>query len=165
MWFACKLYSCYSKTLIRYTNYSLKSTQQKTYSISHLLGTVTTQWVDSDGVVTVIADRRELILVQLWSDATWLGDKPKASVTSAAWGYKNEGPCAIYRVGSKLVWKHHKAYKVNQSQNSTYRNLNSCIQRKHDNRYTMSPSGQETHLWHDQGEWVGCREYWFWVTG
>ena len=21
------------------------------------------------------------------------------------------------------------------------------------------------HLWHDQGEWVGCREYWFWVTG
>ena len=21
------------------------------------------------------------------------------------------------------------------------------------------------HMRHDQGEWVGCREYWFWVTG
>ena len=21
------------------------------------------------------------------------------------------------------------------------------------------------HMWHDQGEWVGCREYWFGVTG
>ena len=21
------------------------------------------------------------------------------------------------------------------------------------------------YMWHDQGEWVGCREYWFWVTG
>ena len=21
------------------------------------------------------------------------------------------------------------------------------------------------YLWHDQGEWVGCWEYWFWVTG
>ena len=21
------------------------------------------------------------------------------------------------------------------------------------------------HLWHDQGEWVGCRKYWFWATG
>ena len=21
------------------------------------------------------------------------------------------------------------------------------------------------HLWHGQGEWVGCREYWFWVSG
>ena len=20
-------------------------------------------------------------------------------------------------------------------------------------------------MWHDQGEWVGCGEYWFWVTG
>ena len=24
---------------------------------------------------------------------------------------------------------------------------------------------QCTNMWHDQGEWVGCREYWFWVTG
>ena len=23
----------------------------------------------------------------------------------------------------------------------------------------------KSHIWHDQGEWVGCREYWFWVTG
>ena len=21
------------------------------------------------------------------------------------------------------------------------------------------------YMWHDQGEWVGCQEYWFWVTG
>ena len=21
------------------------------------------------------------------------------------------------------------------------------------------------YMWHDQGQWVGCREYWFWVTG
>ena len=21
------------------------------------------------------------------------------------------------------------------------------------------------YMWHDQGEWVGCREYWLWVTG
>ena len=28
-------------------------TQQNSYSISHLLGTVTTQWLDSDSVVTV----------------------------------------------------------------------------------------------------------------
>ena len=29
------------------------NTQQNSYSISHLLGTVTTQWLDSDGIVTV----------------------------------------------------------------------------------------------------------------
>ena len=23
----------------------------------------------------------------------------------------------------------------------------------------------KVYMWHDQGEWVGCREYWFWVTG
>ena len=23
----------------------------------------------------------------------------------------------------------------------------------------------DCHMWHDQGEWVGCRGYWFWVTG
>ena len=28
-------------------------TQENSYSASHLLGTVTTQWLDSDGVVTV----------------------------------------------------------------------------------------------------------------
>ena len=22
-----------------------------------------------------------------------------------------------------------------------------------------------THMWHDQGEWVRCRYYWFWFTG
>ena len=29
-------------------------TQQKSYSISHLLGTVTTQCLESDGVVTIV---------------------------------------------------------------------------------------------------------------
>ena len=29
------------------------NTLENSYSISHLLGTVTTQWLDSDGVVTV----------------------------------------------------------------------------------------------------------------
>ena len=33
-------------------------TQENSYSISHLLGTVTTQWLDSDGVVTVDNCRR-----------------------------------------------------------------------------------------------------------
>ena len=28
-----------------------------------------------------------------------------------------------------------------------------CLQVMHD------------YMWHDQGEWVGCREYWFWATG
>ena len=30
-----------------------KSTQENSYSISHLLGTVTTQWLESDSAVTV----------------------------------------------------------------------------------------------------------------
>ena len=33
-------------------------TQQNSYSISHLLGTVTTQWLDSDGVVSVVNCRQ-----------------------------------------------------------------------------------------------------------
>ena len=24
---------------------------------------------------------------------------------------------------------------------------------------------EESDMWHDQGEWVGCQEYWFWDTG
>ena len=23
----------------------------------------------------------------------------------------------------------------------------------------------KAYMWHDQGEWVGYQEYWFWVTG
>ena len=33
-----------------------KSTQQNSYSISHLLDTVTTQWLDNDGVATVVME-------------------------------------------------------------------------------------------------------------
>ena len=32
----------------------LTNTRQNSYSISHLLGTVTTQWLDSDSVVTIV---------------------------------------------------------------------------------------------------------------
>ena len=34
------------------------TTQQKSYFISHLLVTVTTQWLNSDGVVTVVNYRQ-----------------------------------------------------------------------------------------------------------
>ena len=33
---------------------SVELTQQNSYSISYLLGPVTTQWLDSDGVVTTV---------------------------------------------------------------------------------------------------------------
>ena len=39
-------------------NFALNVTQQNSYSISHLLGTVTTQWLDSNGVVTVVNCRQ-----------------------------------------------------------------------------------------------------------
>ena len=34
-------------------------TQQNSYSISHLSSTVTTQWLDSDGVVTFVNYRQQ----------------------------------------------------------------------------------------------------------
>ena len=44
-------------TFVRYhgkTRWKWAYTQQNSYSISHLLGTVTTKWLDSDSVVTVV---------------------------------------------------------------------------------------------------------------
>ena len=41
-------------TLLFLSDAHSEGTQQKSYSISHLLDTVTTLWLDSDGVVTVI---------------------------------------------------------------------------------------------------------------
>ena len=31
------------------------------------------------------------------------------------------------------------------------------VQEKYYNKQTL-----DNQMWHDQGEWVGCREYWFW---
>ena len=42
------------KLLLKKTNYNLLSYTANSYSISHLMGTVTTQWLDSDSVAIVV---------------------------------------------------------------------------------------------------------------
>ena len=29
----------------------------------------------------------------------------------------------------------------------------------------MTLARKVTYIWHDQVKWIGCQEYWFWVTG
>ena len=46
-------YRAFDGNHLRHLRLHVQSTQQNNYSISHLLGTVTAQWLDSDNEVTV----------------------------------------------------------------------------------------------------------------
>ena len=56
-------------------------TQQNSYSTSHLQGTVTTQWLDSDGVITVVNCRQHGNYLDDQTEFCCVQDFPQGSVS------------------------------------------------------------------------------------